>query len=623
VNGILVALLTLFFLAGPASVSAQARVRPYPDPGHRWLGVYGGGDERYFDYALVKISLGDTFPKKAEWWAGLKASRQGRADAHRHDIYIVYCGERDADLDGARKRLDAWLKPQRDCPTYPELIPVICLGEENIPARNAVLDGLARHIREQYGIPVFQWYSDPLPPDPNLAADGWIFDAYGWSNLRFRKHLMKFVALGKPVICVPWATDPHWPQWKQYRTTEALIDSEWHQFDACREFNVSCAAFAVAGPTGSVNHWIGSSTREMVKLRNALRLRREIMHGTRSGESTLVSANFSARDRSVQVGGDPGEPSLYEEPFSGFGWLHDADVRGFLDLRTSSFPDKPGLLLTRTRPGKEVQASLVYRFESYFPLDSVEVTLDALAPKAARCRNSLAVTTDELDKVWPLEATPQGTDRMEPLVLKDKDKLKGHRVFYVRILMENHADRANLPGNQLDRLCVRCVHQVPGPGATATLTADDYGNLTYEDDYRTQRWQHLGRLEVGHTTHGGYREGGFWVGRKGGYATAVRLVQRISSPKPLASLAVTANGFADGKNLGGGITLQIVSRAGKVQWETSSRVVHNGPLRLEVPGTELRGMKEFDVHVVLSSSSGVEGGDSACATLNGLSIQAK
>ncbi len=155
------------------------------------------------------------------------------------------------------------------------------------------------------------------------------------------------------------------------------------------------------------------------------------------------------------------------------------------------------------------------------------------------------------------------------------------------------------------------------------MVADDYGNLTYQDDFRTGRWRHLGRLEVGHSTHGGYRGDGFWVGLKGGYATSVRLVQRVSAPQPLKQLAVMADCYADGKNLGGGVTVQVAPRNGKPRGGTSSRDVHNGPLRLEVPPKELAGLKEFDVHIVLSSTSGVEDGNKACATLRGLSIQAK
>ncbi|MBM4224457.1 MAG: hypothetical protein FJ167_06635 [Gammaproteobacteria bacterium] len=229
-------------------------------------------------------------------------------------------------------------------------------------------------------------------------ADGWIWDSYGWDSVRFRKHLMKFTVLRKPAICVPWAADPHWPQWTQYPTAAALIDHEWRQFDICREFNVGCAVFAVAGPHGSVNTWAGSSSPELIKLRTALHAQREGMHAIRPRELPLSSANVSARDRSVQVGGDPDAPSEYVETFSGFDWLHVADVRGFLNLRLTSRPETPRFLELMPRENGLAKASLVYRFESWFPLDHVELLLDAAAPNAPGARNVLSLTTDAKEK---------------------------------------------------------------------------------------------------------------------------------------------------------------------------------------------------------------------------------
>jgi len=605
------------------SALAQSGVRPYPDPGHRWLGVYAGGPEQYFDYYLRKISLSDSFPNKAAWWADLKAQRAARDDAHRHDVYIVYCGERDGNAEAAKKRLDGWLQAEAECPTYPELIPAICLGEENVGAHREVLDVLARHIRDKYGIPVMQWYSDPLAPDPGLTADGWIWDSYGWDSVRFRKHLMKFVVLGKPAICVPWATDPHWPQWTRYPNAAALIDGQWQQFDICREFNVSCAAFAVAGPHGSVNTWAGSNSPDMLTLRNALRIRREAMHAIRPGELPQTSAGFSARDRAISVGGDPGSPSEYDESFSGFGWLHDANVRGFLHLKLTSRPDEPGFLTLIPQSDGPARASLVVRCESYFPLDSVHVTLDAAAPTTAGARNTLAIAIDDQDESWPREEVQQATDAVSPLELRDEQVVRGKHVFFVRVAMECPGGKPDVSGNRLDRLRVRCVHQIPPPGAAAVLASDANGNLSYQDDFRATRWPHLGRLEVVHPTHGGYRDGGFWVGLKGGTATSAQLVQRVNSPRPLKELAVTANCYADSRNLGGSVTLSVAPRNGPPRWSIRTQGRHDGPLRLDVPPAELAGMQAFDMHVTLSSSSGVEQGAKACATLSALSVQAK
>jgi len=607
-------------LAGAAA--AQTTLRPYPDPGHRWLGVYAGGPEESFDYFLRKLSLGETFPDKAAWWQDWKEARAQLPPAHRHDVVVVYCGEKEGDLAAARRRLDAWLQPEPGTPTYPELIPAICLGEENLGSQNAVLDGLARHIRDTYGIPVLQWYSDPLSPSPELTADGWIWDSYGWDSVRFRKHLMKFAVLRKPALCVPWAADPHWPQWTQYPTAAALIDREWRQFEICREFNIGCAVFAVAGPHGSVNTWAGSTAAELVALRNALRTQRAMMHAVRPGELPLSTANFSARDLSPQVGVDPDEPGAYLESFSGFDWLHAADVRGFLNLRLASQPATPGFLELVPRLAGPARAELIYRFESWFPIASVEVELLGEVAEAT-ARNTLSLAPEEPDSEWPREVVQSRTTGGQPVRLQDEMVVRGRRSFCVRIVMENPRGEPGTAGNRLDQLRVRVIHQPPPPGATAVLQPDDNDTLGYHDNFRTMRWRHLGRVAATHPSHGGFREGQFWVGLKGGTAIDTHLVQRVSSPRPLRELTVAADGYADGPNLGGGLRLEVAPRGGEPRWSISSAGRHDGVLTLVIPSTELDGLAEFDIHVRLLSGSGVEQQDKACATLRGLRVVAR
>ena len=615
-------LVTVLAILLPGFACAQQTVQAWPDPGYRQLGVYAGGPDRYFDYQLTKLSLGDTFPDKKAFWAELKSAEGRRNTSHRHNIYFVYCGERSESLETCKARMDAWLKPEADVPTYPELIPAICLGEENVSSRDPVLDGLARHVRETCRIPVFQFYSMPLAPNPDLTADGWVFDAYGMQDVAFRKHLMKFVALGKPVVCIPWASDPHWPGWTRSKNAAAMFDREWHQFPICMEFDVSCAVFAVAGP-GAMNPWLSIQTPDMIKLRNWLRNKRRQMHALKPDDLPLPTANFSARDRSVPAGGETGSSSVYEEDFSGFDWIHDADIQGFLNLRLTSRPEPSGYLQLKTRPQERVRASLTWRFESYFPLQTVKVMLDAVAPSDADCANSLMIGTDEFGRDWVCRTVQTDAGGIRSLVLDAQKNLRGRRTFYVRLDMENRAERKGLSGNQVDRLRVECVHQSPPAGAVAKLVADAYGNLSYEDDFSTTRWRHLGDLKVAHKKYGGHRGDDFWVGMVGGYATSTKLFQRLSSPKRLQQLVVTANCYADATNLGGQAVLQVAPRGAEPIAEIASKGLHKGPLRVEIPGDEIGDLREFDVRVVLRSTSGVEHGSKACATLHSLRIEGR
>ena len=275
------------------------------------------------------------------------------------------------------------------------------------------------------------------------------------------------------------------------------------------------------------------------------------------------------------------------------------------------------------RENGPASASLVYRFESSFPLDRVEIMLDAAAPASPGTRNVLSLTTDETAKSWPLEVVQQNSNGIATARLEDKKVVQGKHVFFVRILMENPDGQAGIAANRLDHLRVRCVHQPPQPGASAQLVADDNDVLSYEDDFQATRWTHFGEVAAADPSHGGFRDGHFWVGLKGGTGTSTRLVQRISSPRPLKELTVIADCNADAPNLGGSVTLSIAPRQGQPCWSVTSQGRHDGPLSLTIPSEELRELRDFDLHILLSSSSGVEQGDKACAVLRRIQVQAK
>ncbi len=523
------------------------------------------------------------------------------------------------------EKIDRWLASEPDCPTYPELIPAICLGEENVSTRNPVLERIARHVREQYGIPVFQWYSEPLPPDVMLTADGWIWDSYGWSRTRFRKHAMKFSVLRKPVICVPWATDPFWPGGPRYESTLEMIDAHWNQFDVCREFDISCAAFAVAGETGSVATWCTSQAPEMIVLRESLAAQRARMHAVPAGELPTVDANYSARDGSVQVGTLESSTLAYEEDFCGFQWIHDASISGFMNLRLASQPDQPGFLDLIPEHNGPAESTLTYRCESWFPIERVEVSLETeIVSRATNTGTvvSLSLSANETEDGWPRieEHRTAGASKIQ---LVDDDVVRGLRAFYLKVHMSKAEGKAGELAARLNHLKIRCIHESPGESARAELIADDYGNVRYHDNFRSERWKHIGDLKTDHPGHGGFRDGYFWVGLKGGVQPTVTLTQRFSSLKPLSQLLVSANAYADEQNLAGHVRIRVLPRGADFGWSTISIGRLDGPIELEIPPAELQGLQEFDVQIELLSRSGVEQGDKACARLHELNITAK
>ncbi|MBB75855.1 MAG: hypothetical protein CMJ75_15215 [Planctomycetaceae bacterium] len=629
--------------------AAAEPVRAYRDPGYHRIGVYAGGPPLYFDYSLTKLPLGDTFPNKRGFWEERRAlsehAERPSAD-WLHSVFVVYAGIRNGDtFEVCRDRVDAWLKPEPGIPTYPRTIPAICLEEENLGSRAALMDRLARHIRDHYGIPVFQWYSDPLGPDTAVTADGWIWDSYGWDPQAFRRHAMRFVLLGKPAICVPWASDPHWPQWTRYPTTTDLINREWHQFATCLEFNVSTAPFCVAGP-GALNPWLSSATPDMIQLRRALRAKRRAMHALPRGSLPLPTAQFSAADRSISVGGDPGSPSVYRDDFRSGTIVSDATIQGFLDLQLSSLPHPPGFLVIRPRPTatetvvqRAVATSLTYRLHSYFPLRKVKVRLAATAPLELGAQNTITLQqpgggpdSEPLRVVRSVTGGDGEGQRSASLQLHaGTELLQGAQDLLVTLRMtQQRGDSGNL-AHRLDQLIIECEHQPPAPGGAAELVQDDYGNLTYQDDFTTARWRHFGAFSTQQPTHAGFREGTFWVGLKGGYPVTATALQRFSSPRPLQQLRVTLDCYANAPDLGGTLVLQIAPRDQAALWSIESSPRHHGPLILDIPAEALQGaaakvpagLTAFDVRVVLRSLSGVEGGDRACASFGRLSIHAR
>ena len=170
---------------------------------------------------------------------------------------------------------------------------------------------------------------------------------------------------------------------------------------------------------------------------------------------------------------------------------------------------------------------------------------------------------------------------------------------------------------------IECVHEPPPPGAAIMLASDDYGNLFYDDDFSTTRWRHFGETTPSAPTHGGYRGSGFWVGLKGGSAISTTVLQRVSAPRPMKELSVTVDCYANSPDLGGTVILKVGPRGGEPKWTGSTVSRHHGPLKLVVPPDELQELTEFEVTVQLRSTSGVEQGDKACATIDHLRIHAR
>ena len=460
-------LVLLLALASCTATSSEAgdTANTYPDPGYTLLGAYRDADPAYFDYD-VGITLnwsGDTFPNKKQWWQEYRKNYLSNP-MFKYRIISAYFGvghatyrEPGLTAEKVRRRLDAFLAPEPGIPTYPELLHGLCISEENTTYTNAdLMDAVARHGIETYGIPVWQWLSPPGPPVPSVAASAWVFDNYGVTYEWYRKHVMKFVSMDKPVHAMVWASDPSW--YINYANGQALIDDTNDDLRILKEFNIPTSVFAVAMPGGSVGTWKHKANPDMAAIRQWVKDVRRDMHSVAPGQRKPMDSANRSQGKAIEAGRPEPIPTVYEDNFEGFKWIDDASLNGFLDMKLTSEPEaRPGILLAKTRADRAVDAALIYQFKSDHPLTSISVQLDAAAPGASNSRNEIALSIDK--QHWPLSRAQAGNDQIETVELAGDAKfLDGSDTVYVRIRMQNDAEADNVPANRLDRLRVHCAN---------------------------------------------------------------------------------------------------------------------------------------------------------------------
>lgn len=610
----------LFLFLFSAHECEAQNVRPYEDPGYSALGCYAGDFPEVFDYTLRKVFLADVFPQKKEWWQALE---KRTPEAARRDIYLLYCGKRTEPVETLRRRVDAWLKSDSETETHPEKIPAVCFWEENPGELRPVLEELANHVRNTYHIPVFQWFSEPLEPSVELTADGWIWDSYSWNASDYRRHVMKFSALKKPAHCIIWASDPRWPGWEKYASAEEMMNRQWLQFGICREFNTAVSVFAVSCPVGSVSAWLQDGSPEMTLLRSAVAMKRREIQSIPKGSLPQPEANFSCRERSISVGGSADAPTEYREDFAGFHWIHDASIEGFQSLRLTSKPEKPGFL-ELVRNSASAQASLTYRCESFFPLESVRVSLDG---EAAGGQIQLEISRKEPSADAPsetsLKKTLMNSNGMETLEISDDELIRGEREFYVQIQMKDVREKESPDVScRLDALRIRAVHAIPEKPEPIRLKRDVYGTCTYQDDFATDRFAAFGELRVSQPSCGGWSPDRLWVGSCAGYAVTTTLRQRLAVEQPFESLTASVEGTS-AESLGGSIEFTLRNAEGEILSQTASSGTFRGALTLELPPDALKVPTELLLEITLKSTSGVDLKHQRPASVEKLAIQAR
>lgn len=161
------------------------------------------------------------------------------------------------DPQTAIREIDEFFKPEDGINPDPKKLYAVVIDEENIywDGQEETLRAVYHHLKERYGLTVYQWFSEPLLPRYDIPADGWVLDAYDVPTSEFQGHLEGFMLTGKPVIPCLWASG-HFGNYHLYRNFSQLTDFTLERIAICRSLGLPAVLFAVDRKDGgSVAAW--------------------------------------------------------------------------------------------------------------------------------------------------------------------------------------------------------------------------------------------------------------------------------------------------------------------------------------------------------------------------------
>ncbi|MFA6567211.1 MAG: hypothetical protein WCS96_03290 [Victivallales bacterium] len=235
---------------------------------NRDAGIYRMERPEY-STGILKVDLSETPDpaRKKVFWEGLRAKAES-GNAKRM-IYQLNFTRPDGwkyklpPIETAKKQIDAWFRSDDNAKTSPELIFAVTPDEENISwnGQPDLMNQIGDYIRSEFRIPVYQWFTEPLPPSLEIRADGWVLDPYSVATPSFYSHLEAYILYGKPVVPMLWASGHfNYGQPAIPFTFAELTRSSHAQMDYCRALKLPVIIFAVTQkPWGSVPAWFGKA----------------------------------------------------------------------------------------------------------------------------------------------------------------------------------------------------------------------------------------------------------------------------------------------------------------------------------------------------------------------------
>ncbi|NSW55800.1 MAG: hypothetical protein HPY44_07305 [Armatimonadetes bacterium] len=458
------------------------------------------------------------------------------------------------------------------------LVDLIFLHEEEVDWQGGFdyLNAIYDHVKAKYDGPVYQWYSMPMGPRCDQKADGWILDAYGMDYDTFRKHLMRFIVIDKPVVACINAT----PGINSFQCSQ-------EQVRVCREFNIPVFYFCVHGPLGSVNVYMQTDDPEAAKWRGWMLRTFEDCHRLDASRLPEEAAQHSYAGP-VEVSGDETGRFTFMDDFATDGFLRRATIHGFLNLSWSSL-DKT-LRLKGT--GEARKAELIYHLWTPFQI--------AVPQVRAEGQGKLAVALSADGRSWTESDSGNGPS----CALSD---MKGSNLW-VRVSMQG----GDGPSPALDLLEVTGSFAGPEEKAYNLLKAPVGGGpakVTYQDDFQSQRYLHIGETFGGENLV--WQPGALSTHGIEGYGVSAGIRQHFVSDRPLDVSTVEVDclalaghgghntlGFSlDGSEVIAEATTQGKERAGDRRFQ--------GVLQLDLSAEpRAKGIREFWVHLTMVNGSG-------------------
>ena len=481
-------------------------------------------------------------------------------------------------------------------------VDALFLGEENVTWNKGLelLNALYDHVKPRTHVPVYQWYSMPMVHHPKQRADGWIIDPYGMRRERFRKYLMKYVVLGKPVIDCLHATPAGRFAYHDPNVHEATKE----QIEVCREFNVPMFFYCVDNKYGAPNIWLHSDEPKIVDIREWILGEISKIRATDTSKLPLTSANYST-GQPIPAAGDAQNRFVFEDTFHDLrrqSFVDDAFIDGFLMLRWDGQSER---LHVKAKQSARDRVRLIYHFTSEFELSGMASTLTGAVADDAQASVSLSINGHRFE-----HDAVAGKPGAFTLVAKSagNEEFVG-KEFWVRV----QAQVGDKPAEPvaLDALRVTCDVKPPEKREVA-LKPDENGRVTYTDDFQTQKHLHLAEIEnLGEME---WQRGSVGTHGVRGRRNDVVIKQKFTCERPLCNLRLKVESYAHrslgsfniiGLSLDGKEPLLSDTTRGKERKEGKAKGRYQGVLELDASKDQrFAGVKEFWVHLGMANQVG-------------------